>query len=125
VRAKRKAEYRKPADKRYKTRYRRRYVVRFGREATTCTGMILNLSATGVFLASTSIFRPGNQILLDFRVEGIPYTLEGVVRWARQAPPSLVRQIPSGMGVEIIAPPDAYVKLVSTLKSVAPESQTR
>jgi len=125
VKANRNAELQTSADKRVRTRYRRRYVVRFGRETTTCTGMILNLSTTGLFLASTSIYRPGNQLLLDFRVDGIPYTLEGVVRWARQAPPRLVRQVPSGMGIEIISPPEAYLKLVTSLKSKCPESTVR
>ncbi len=115
----------KSSDNRIRTRYRRRYIVRFGRETASCTGMILNLSTTGLFLASTSIYRPGNQLLLDFRVGGIPYTLEAVVRWARQAPPSLVRQVPSGMGIEIISPPEAYLKLVASLKARCPESKVR
>lgn len=123
MRGESKAERRSRADKRIRRRYRRRYVVRFGRETANCTGMILNLSTTGLFLASTSIYRPGNQLLLDFHVDGIPYTLEGVVRWARQAPPSLVRQVPSGMGIEIISPPESYLKLVMSLKNRSPESK--
>jgi hypothetical protein len=99
--------------------------VRFGREKTDRTGLILNLSYTGVFISSTHIFRPGNQLLLDFVVGGSPYHLEGVVRGARQAPASLVRQIPSGMGIEILSPPEAYIKLVDKIESRAPQSIVR
>ncbi len=113
------------ADKRDRTRYKRRYIVRFGREATKSTGVILNLSKAGLFIAANNTFRPGNQLLLDFEVDGFSYFLEGVVRWARQAPPSLVRQIPSGMGVEVISPSEAYLKLVRDLESRSSESPVR
>lgn len=113
------------ADKRDRTRYKRRYIVRFGREAPNSTGVILNLSKAGLFIAANNTFRPGNQLLLDFEVEGISYFLEGVVRWARQAPPSLVRQIPSGMGVEVISPSQAFLKLVLALEARNPESAVR
>lgn len=113
------------ADKRDRTRYKRRYIVRFGREIPNATGLILNLSKAGLFIASNNTFRPGNQLLLDFEVDGVSYFLEGVVRWARQAPPSLVRQIPSGMGVEVISPSEAFLKLVRCLQSRSPESPVR
>ncbi len=111
--------------KRNRIRYWRRYVVRFGREKTDCTGVVLNLSVTGVFISSTSIFRPGVHLLLDFVVEGNPYHLEGVVRWARQAPASLARQIPSGMGIELLSPPEAYIELVYKIESRSPRSYVR
>jgi hypothetical protein len=111
--------------KRNRIRYWRRYVIRFGREETDCTGVVLNLSGTGLFISSTHIFRPGVHLLLDFIVEGSPYHLEGVVRWARQAPASLARQIPSGMGVELLSPPDAYLELVQKIETRSPRSFVR
>lgn len=105
--------------RRERLRFRRRYIVRFGREKPDTTGVILNLSTSGLFIAANSTFKPGNQLLFDFEVEGVEYNLEGVVRWARQAPPSLVRQIPSGMGIEILSAPDAYLNLVRSLRSRA------
>ena len=113
------------AEKRDRTRYKRRYIVRFGRERPNSTGVILNLSKAGLFIAANNTFRPGNQLLLDFEVDGISYFLEGVVRWARQAPPSLVRQIPSGMGVEVISPSQAFLKLVLALEARSPKSAVR
>lgn len=113
------------ANKRQRLRFKRRYIVRFGREKADTTGVILNLSRSGLFIAANSTFKPGNQLLLDFQVDGVDYNLEGVVRWARQAPPSLIRQIPSGMGIEILSPPESYLRLVGALQSRTPENKVR
>jgi hypothetical protein len=111
--------------KRNRIRYWRRYVVRFGREKTDCTGLVLNLSVAGLFVSSTSIYRPGVHLLLDFVVEGTAYHLEGVVRWARQAPASLARHIPSGMGIELLSPPMPYIELVQKIEARSPRTFVR
>ncbi len=99
--------------------------MRFGREMPEHTGVIMNMSDSGIFLASTHLYRPGVLVMVDFMVDDQSYQLEGVVQWARNAPANLARQIPSGMGIRIASPTQAYLDLVKMLRLRSPESVVR
>lgn len=99
--------------------------MRFGREMPEHTGVIMNMSDSGIFLASTHLYRPGVLVMVDFTVDDASYQLEGVVQWARNAPANLARQIPSGMGIRIASPTQAYLDLVQRLRLTSPESIVR
>ena len=98
-------------------RYHKRVMVRFGAQNDlTCSGVIENVSARGLYLTSTRIFPPGTSLAIEFHVDHAPHRMEGVVRWARRAPPNLIRVAPSGMGIELTQAPEIFYALLMTLE---------
>lgn len=99
-------------------RYHKRVMVRFGAKGDLgCSGVIENVSARGLYLTSTRIFPPGTPLAIEFHVEEQTHRLDGIVRWARRAPPNLIRVAPSGMGIELTQAPEAFYTLLMTLET--------
>jgi len=99
-------------------RYHKRVMVRFGVQGELgCSGVIENVSARGLYLTSTRIFPPGTSLAVEFHLEEQAYRMDGIVRWARRAPPNLIRVAPSGMGIELTQAPEAFYALLMTLET--------
>ncbi len=98
-------------------RYPKRVTVRFGEEAVTCVGVVENISLAGMFITSNRTYAPGTKLLIDLPLGATICRIEGLVRWARKAPAHLMRVAPSGMGIEIVAAPDEYQKMLLTLQA--------
>lgn len=99
-------------------RYHKRVMVRFtSGNSHYYSGVVENVSARGLYLSSTRIFPPGTTVAIEFHADEEVHRMEGVVRWARSAPPNLVRVVPSGMGIELTVAPEAFYTLLMTLET--------
>jgi len=88
------------AEKRDSRRVAFRNVVRFGpKTPAEFTSFAVDLSETGVCIKTVKVFRPGTKLYITIEFDGKPFHCEGVVMWAKKAPPSLVRHVKNGMGI--------------------------
>ena len=80
------------------------------------TGSTLNLSETGLFVATDEALYPGSRVALDIRLPGTQERLEGTVVWSRMsgAPGSQ-----SGMGIRLDSPSLTYRARIQSLKKPA------
>jgi len=103
-------------EKRPAKREMKRLFVRFGKELPTNVGYTTDISATGLFIKSSTIFPPQTVLrialtLPDDRV----VLLSGVVMWAKRVPPQLARLVrKNGMGVHLQQPDQVYLGLFDT-----------
>ena len=104
-------------EKRNKDRISRRLFVRFGPEQAINIGFSGDLSITGIFIKTNTMFAPGSILKLEIELPGSKVLhLRGTVMWAKRVPSTLVRHIKkSGMGVKILQPTEEYKKFVSSL----------
>lgn len=107
------------------TRHAARYPVTFAQRGAldpaeaqrTHRAETLNLSETGLFIATEAVAPPGAllQIELEPQAPLAPLKLRGVVRWTRaQATP----ECGAGMGISLLNPPADYLELVASLVRV-------
>jgi len=86
-------------------RVRRRFVVRFrafGKvEEELRYGFTGDVSSTGLFVQTTTPYRPGIRIEIELQGEGESVRLTGKVIWAKTAPPGLGSQKRAGMGIAL------------------------
>jgi len=100
-------------EKRPATRVLKRLFVRFGKELPTYVGYTTDISATGLFIKSSTIFPPQTVLkialtLPDDRV----VLLSGEVMWSKRVPPQLARLVrKNGMGVRLRQPDATYLGL--------------
>lgn len=92
------------ADKRIINRLKKRLAVRFGTDEPSRLAFTEDISASGLFLKTTNIFRPGTLIRIVMELEGgAVVELEGRVVWAKKVPPQMIHLVrKSGMGVRIV-----------------------
>ncbi len=106
-------------EKRFSKRVAFRNVVRFGpKNPPEFTSFLLDLSDTGVCIKTNNIFRPGTKLYLSIEVDGRAYGAEGVVMWAKKAPPGLVRHVKNGMGVKFTKVDEELIELYKKKKGV-------
>lgn len=105
-------------EKRAKNRIARRLFIRFGPDNTLNIGFTGDISLTGIFIKTNTIFAPGSILKMEIELPDSKIVhLKGTVMWAKRVPPTLVRHIKkSGMGVRILQPPEEYIKFVSSLE---------
>ena len=105
-------------EKRTKNRIARRLFIRFGLDDVLNIGFTGDLSITGIFIKTNTIFAPGSILTLEMELPDSKIVhLKGTVMWARRVPPSLVRHIKKGgMGVRVLQPSEEYLKFVSSLE---------
>ncbi len=88
------------AEKRDSRRVAFRNVVRFGpQHPPEYTSFAIDLSETGVCIKTIKVFRPGTTLFVTIEFDGKAFHCEGIVMWAKKAPPSLVRHVKNGMGI--------------------------
>ena len=70
---------------RVEQRYRKRIPCRLGVAGSDFTGMVLNLSRTGLFVQTSATARPGDEIRLDLMIPSQPESIElaGKIVWKR------------------------------------------
>jgi hypothetical protein len=104
-------------EKRARNRIARRLFVRFGQEQVINIGFTGDISLTGIFIKTNTIFAPGSILKMEIELAGSKMLhLRGTVMWAKRVPTTLSRHIKkSGMGVRIMQPSEEYVKFVSSL----------
>jgi hypothetical protein len=106
-------------EKRTRDRVARRLFIRFGPEQAVNIGFTGDISLTGVFIKTNTMFAPGSILKLEIELPDSKILhLKGTVMWAKRVPATLVRHIKkSGMGVKIVQPPEDYINFVSGLIS--------
>jgi hypothetical protein len=80
----------------------RRLMVRFGAHGTEKTGFSRNISQTGVFLATNSVFQPGSTIQVQIHFPERTWSLWAKVAWAKKVPPNLAHILDCGMGLHFV-----------------------
>jgi Tfp pilus assembly protein PilZ len=94
----------KPNDKRTQNRARRRLMVRYGQGSADKTAFTRNLSETGLFLQTNSVYKPGTTIQVQIQFPNETFSLWARVVWAKVVPPSLAHVLECGMGLCFIDP---------------------
>lgn len=99
-------------------RVRKRLPCRVKRGPIAYSGVVLNLSRTGLFVQTGASPVPGESIELDLRAgtdgSGIP--LKAKVVWRRHAPPELRNLVAGGVGVRIERAEESYYQLLSEVQ---------
>jgi len=104
-------------EKRTRKRVDRRLFVRFGLDQALNLGFTGDVSVTGIFIRTNTVFSPGSVLKIEIELPDSKIIhLQGTVMWAKRVPSTLVRHIKkSGMGVRIVQPPEEYLQFVATL----------
>ncbi len=74
-------------------------------------GASLNVSATGMFVATETPPEPGSTIRLRLVMGALSLPLRGRVTWKRAAPDP-ARSLEAGMGIHLLSPPSIYKSYV-------------
>ena len=93
-----------PKDKRNINRAKRRVMVRFGTSAADKTAFTKNVSETGLFVQTNSVFKPGTTIQVNIKFPDREFSMWARVIWAKAVPPQLAHVLECGMGVCFIDP---------------------
>jgi Tfp pilus assembly protein PilZ len=91
-------------EKRRIKRSLRRVMVRFGTRKADKTAFTKNVSETGMFLQTNSVFRPGTTLQIHAEFPDRSFTMWARVVWAKKVPPQLSHLLGSGMGITFIDP---------------------
>ncbi len=70
-------------------------------------GASLNVSTTGMFVATEVPPEPGTTIRIRLKLGALSLPLRGRVAWKREAPDP-GRQLKAGMGIHLLSPPSIY-----------------
>ncbi len=112
---------------RVEPRYKKRIPCRIAGEDGSYSGMILNLSRTGLFIQTRAGTKPGSEVSLNLAPDLQPDAIQLRTRvvWQRKATSSLT--LPGGIGVEIQNEPTSYLELINTVmgNSLEPEFRVR
>jgi Tfp pilus assembly protein PilZ len=88
-------------DRRKNKRIAFRATIKYGLEKPpTYTSFVTDLSETGICIQANKVFKPDTKLYLTVFINESSFDVEGVVRWAKKAPPGLVIISKSGMGIE-------------------------
>lgn len=86
------------------------------------TGIVLDVSATGIFVQTSAAPKPGEPVHVDLQMPGgeiLP--LEATVARRRKVPARLKSIAQGGVGLCLDAPPEAYFSMIGDLQ--APRSK--
>jgi hypothetical protein len=101
-------------ERRRESREKRRLTceVRHGDERLR--GVILDVSARGLFVQTTSPIPPGNAVVVEIPARGdlAAFAVQARVARRRRVPPRLAGLVPAGLGLEIVGPLEAWASFV-------------
>ncbi len=83
------------------------------------SGMVLDVSAGGLFVQTNASPAPGTPVRLELRVPGHPEPIEMQAQVARKriVPPRLRTLLKGGIGLQLENPPEEFYALVAKLQS--------
>ena len=99
-------------DKRDTDRAKRRVMVRYGIEKTDKRGYTRNMSPTGLFIGTNTVFKPDSTIQVTLEFKERTFSMWARVVWAKKVPPQLAHVLDCGMGVCFIDPPAEWFDFV-------------
>jgi Tfp pilus assembly protein PilZ len=93
-------------------------------EESLHSGMVLDVSAGGLFVQTNASPAPGTPLRLELRVPGLsePIEMQATVARKRIVPPRLRALLKGGIGLQLENPPEEFYALVARLQ--APELAT-
>ena len=105
-------------DKRVKERIVKRLFIHFGPDHPVNIGFTGDISMTGIFINTNTIFPPGSVLKIEIELPNSKAIhLQGTVMWAKRVPATLVGHVKkSGMGVRILQPPEEYLRFLEAQK---------
>ncbi|HSG06131.1 MAG TPA: PilZ domain-containing protein [Nitrospiria bacterium] len=105
-------------EKRDLKRTDKRLFVKFGKDHPEKIGFTGDISSSGIFIKTNSVFNPGTSLMMELTLPDKKILkMQGKVMWAKKVPPSLHRFTKkSGMGVLIQHPPAEYTAFIAGLK---------
>jgi Tfp pilus assembly protein PilZ len=86
------------------SRAKRRIMVKYGLSAADKTAFTKNLSETGLFIQTNSVFKPGTTIHVAIQFPTDTISMWATVVWAKVVPAQLAHVLECGMGVNFIDP---------------------
>jgi len=92
-------------EKRNNGRARKRVRVRYGTDRLEKTAFTRDISATGVFLQTNSVFPPGTTLQLELHFPDRTFEMWARVMWAKRVPAQLAHVLQCGMGLHFLQPP--------------------
>jgi len=93
-------------------RFTKRLEVRFGSGGLNFTGILSNLSESGLFIRTNRGFAPETLIDIELVMPGGKISfLKGLVKWTVKTPISTLK---NGMGIELIKKDPAYMDFVKS-----------
>ena len=105
--------------KRFSKRARRRLMVRYGTGAPEHTAFTKNLSGTGLFLQTNSVFRPGTTLQVQIQFPDRTFSHWARVVWAKKVPVQLAHILECGMGLAFIDPTPEWLAYFESWKKKA------
>jgi Tfp pilus assembly protein PilZ len=94
-------------------------MVRYGLTSADKTAFTKNLSETGMFLQTNSVFKPGSTIHVQLQFPKQTFAMWARVIWAKTVPPQLAHVLECGMGVHYIDPPAEWFEFFKEWKKKA------
>lgn len=94
----------KPRSNSRPSRAKRRLLVKYGLSTADKTAFTKNLSETGLFIQTNSVFKPGTTIHVAIQFPQETVSMWAKVVWAKVVPPQLSHILECGMGVHFIEP---------------------
>jgi Tfp pilus assembly protein PilZ len=99
-------------------RHLRSCVIRFGMEKAETAAMTSDLSVSGLFIATDKPLARDSSLKMLLSLESYTIPLVGKVTWVRMnAEPGR----PVGMGIQLLSPPNLYVRFIRTISGEAEE----
>jgi len=98
----------KPNSRRTQGRAKRRIMVKYGLSTAEKVAFTKNLSETGLFIQTNTVFKPGTTIHVAIQFPQETVSMWAQVVWAKVVPPQLAHVLECGMGVHFIDPPSDW-----------------
>ena len=104
-------------NKRRNDRIGKRLFVRFGKEKPDKVGFTEDVSETGLFIKTNTVFNPGTHLKLELTLpDEKVIQVAGLVMWAKQVPQNLLRFTKKcGMGVRLTQNSEHFTRFVAML----------
>jgi PilZ domain len=97
-------------------RKKRRYLVEFSLEGSSCTGFTYDFSPLGIFVRSARLPNPGTVLTANLHLaEGRRIAVRGRVVRSYRVPAALARNVPSGFSIRLSETPEDYYQFFATL----------
>jgi hypothetical protein len=106
-------------------RYRRRMPCSFAMGPRKHSGVVLDVSRTGLFLQTTAPVAVGQPLDLELRTGRAEIVLHGKVVWQKLVPAALRNVAEGGLGIRISAADESYFQLLAELSGNATAADRR
>jgi hypothetical protein len=94
-------------------RIKRRVTCELLLEGRSYRGIVLDLSATGIFVQTEATPAPGARLRLRFHAPDRPeFEVDAAVARRQVVPPQLASVVRGGLGLRVERPPEAYFQLI-------------